>query len=349
MEPDIIEAMDPNDRARYLRQIIFAPLGEAGQEKLIASRVLIVGCGATGSTIANTLARAGVGHLKIADRDYVELSNLQRQVLYDEADVAAGLPKAVAAANKLRQINSSIAVEPVVADINAENIEDLLADMNLVLDGTDNFQTRYLINDACVKHNLPWIYGGAVGSYGATMTILPRVTACFRCVHRHSPPPGSLATCDTAGVVGPIVTAIGSIVSAEAIKLLSRSGALNQGMTYIDLWENVFESFRVDRHPECPTCVQGRYEFLDGIMSGTMTAFLCGRNAVQVRGGRGRMNLGELAERLSRVGPVTRNEYLVQFSVESYQMTIFADARAIVQGTDDETVAKNLYAKYVGM
>jgi molybdopterin/thiamine biosynthesis adenylyltransferase len=346
----IIKTVDANDRARYLRQTIFAPLGEAGQEKLLAARVLILGCGATGSTIANTLARAGVGHLKIADRDFIELNNLQRQLLFDEADIAAGLPKAVAAARSLSKINSSITVEPIVADVNAENIEDLMADADLLLDGTDNFETRYLINDACVKHNRPWIYGGAVGSYGATMTIIPRVTACFRCVHRHTPPPGTLATCDTAGVIAPIVTVIASIVSAEAIKLLSGSGTRNQGMIHIDLWENTFETFQVARHPDCPTCVHEEYDFLEGAGSGVMTAFLCGRNAVQVRAGRGHsLNLRELAGRLSKVGPAMFNEYLVHFSIDNYRMTIFPDARAIVQGTDDETVAKNLYAKYVGM
>lgn len=342
--------MDQNDRSRYLRQIIFAPLGEAGQEKLIASRVLILGCGATGSTIAGTLARAGVGHLTIADRDFVELSNLQRQVLFDEADVAAGLPKAIAAANKLRKINSSITVEPVVADVNADNVEDLIAGMDLVLDGTDNFDTRYLINDACVKHNLPWIYGGAVGSYGATMTIIPRQTACFRCVHRQPPPPGVLATCDTAGVLAPIVSVIGGIVSAEAIKLLTGSGVRNPGMIHVDVWENVFDTFQVARYLDCPTCVHEEYEFLEGAGSGIMTASLCGRNAVQVRAGRGHsLNLGELAARLSQIGPATANDFTVRFSIGGYQMTVFADARAIVQGTDDETVAKNLYAKYVGM
>jgi molybdopterin/thiamine biosynthesis adenylyltransferase len=342
--------MDASDRARYLRQIIFAPLGEVGQEKLLASRVLILGCGATGSTIANTLVRAGIGYIKIADRDFVELNNLQRQVLFEEADAAEGLPKAVAAARRLSKINSSITVEPVVADVNPENIEELMEGIDLVLDGTDNFETRYLINDACVKHNLPWIYGGAVGSYGATMTIVPRLTACFRCLYRQAPPPGVLATCDTTGVIAPIVVVIASIVAAEAIKLLSGSGIRNPGMIHIDLWENAFETFQIARHPDCPTCVGEKYEFLEGSGSGVMSTFLCGRNAVQVRAARGHsINLAELAGRVSQIAPVKFNEYLVRFSVGGYQMSIFADARAIVQGTDDETVAKNLYAKYVGM
>lgn len=346
----IIPFMHPKDRARYLRQIIFAPVGEAGQDKLLASRVLVLGCGATGSMLANTLARAGIGHLKIADRDFVELNNLQRQVLFDEEDVSGKVPKAVAAARRLSEINSSIKVEPVVADVNDENIEDLVAGVDLVLDGTDNFETRYLINDACVKHNCPWIYTGAVGSYGSTMTIIPRVTACFRCVHRQAPPPGTLATCDTAGVIAPIVAAIASIAAAEAIKLLTGAGTRNPGMIHIDLWENSFETFKVARNPECPTCVQEEYEFLEGPSSAVMAATLCGRNAVQVRAGRGRsLDLAELAARLDQIGHVALNEYLLRFAVDGYEITIFPDARAIVQGTDDETVAKNLYAKYVGM
>lgn len=206
--------MNTQDRARYLRQIIFSPLGAEGQEKLLAARVLIVGCGATGSVSANNLARAGVGTLKIADRDFIELNNLQRQILFDEDDIAAGLPKAVAAARKLARINSSIQILPYVTDVDAENIEELIEDVDLVLDGTDNFETRYLINDACVKHDKPWIYSGAVGSYGSSMTILPHRSACFRCVFANAPPPGTLPTCDTAGVIGPIVNLIGSLSSA---------------------------------------------------------------------------------------------------------------------------------------
>ncbi len=342
--------MNSNEQARYLRQTIFAPLGVEGQEKLLAARVLVVGCGATGSVIANTLTRAGVGSLTIADRDFIELNNLQRQILYDEEDIANGLPKAVAAANKLRKINSSISITPLVADINAENIEDLARDVDLVLDGTDNFETRYLVNDACVKLGRPWIYGGAVGSYGASMTIIPHETACFRCVFTNAPAPGTLATCDTAGIIAPAVTVIGSIVSAEAIKLLSKRGPRNPGLLHVDLWENTFESFNVTRRPDCPTCGEGEYEFLEEAQGGTVTAHLCGRNAVQVRAGHGQaINLAALTERLNQVGKATLNEYLVQFVVDPYQMTIFGDGRAIIKGTEDETVAKSLYSKYVGM
>lgn len=339
--------MKPDDRARYARQIIFAPIGEAGQEKLLAARVLIVGCGATGSVIASTLARAGVGFLKIADRDFVELNNLQRQVLYDEDDVSAHTPKAIAAAQKLARINSSIRVSACVTDVNAENIEDLIADVDLVLDGTDNFQTRYLVNDACVKHNRPWIYGGAVSSVGATMTILPRVSACFRCVFTHAPPPGTLPTCDTAGVIAPIVNLVGSLVSAEAIKYLTASGEPNRGLINLDVWENTFDTFQVARRADCPCCVQDQFDFLDD--AGDDTAFLCGRNAIQVRPAKkSALDLAHLAERLAPLGRVTQNDYLVQFTLADFDMTIFPDARAIIQGTDDASIARSLYAKYIG-
>ncbi len=337
----------PQEKARYLRQIIFAPIGEAGQEKLLAARVLVVGCGATGSVIASTLARAGVGHLEIADRDFVEWNNLQRQVLYEEGDVVARTPKAVAAAAKLGQINSSIRIVPHVTDVNAENIEDLIANVDLVLDGTDNFETRYVVNDACVKHKKPWIYGGAVSSYGASMTIVPGVSACFRCVFLNAPPPGTLPTCDTAGVIGPIVNVVGSLVSAEAIKFLTGAGTRNTGLINIDLWENTFDSFEVERRADCPCCVERQFEFLEDADDGA--AFLCGQDAVQVRPPkRARLDLGQLAERLALLGPVTQNDYLVQFVVDGYDVTVFPDARAIIKGTDDAGVARGIYAKYVG-
>ncbi len=340
--------MNSNDRARYLRQIIFAPIGAAGQAKLVAARVLIVGCGATGSVVASTLARAGVGTIKIADRDFVELNNLQRQVLFDEADVAARAPKAIAAAQKLARINSAIQIVPCVADVNAENIEELIADVDLVLDGTDNFETRYLINDACVKHNKVWIYGGAVSSYGATMTIVPNDSACFRCVFMHAPPPGTLPTCDTAGVIAPIVNVVGSLVSAEAIKFIVGSGQRNRGLVNIDLWENTFDTLQVERRADCPCCVKHQFDYLDDASDGA--AFLCGRNAIQIRPSKkSALDLGTLAARLAPLGRVTQNEYLVQFTLDEFDVTIFSDARAIIQGTEDVSVARSVYAKYVGV
>lgn len=339
--------MNPNDR--YIRQTIFAPLGAPGQARLLASRVVIIGCGANGTVMANTLARAGVGSLVIVDRDFVELNNLQRQVLFDEDDVARGTPKAIAAAEKLRRVNSSIKIESVVADVNAENVEDLIAGATLVMDGTDNFETRFLINDACVKHNVPWVYAGAVASYGMTMTIVPRETACLRCVFQREPAPGTLPTCDTAGVLGPIVNVMASIACAEAIKFIVGAGKRNAGLINVDLWENSFDSFAIARNPNCICCAQNQYEYLEGERSGTMTASLCGRNAVQVNPGRGHaLDLTRLAAQLQGVGRVTVNEYLVKFEIDNYELTIFPDARAIIKGTDDATVARSVYARYVG-
>lgn len=340
--------MNTPDQARYLRQMIFAPLGAEGQAKLLAARVLIVGCGATGSVIANNLARAGVGTLKIADRDFIELNNLQRQILFDEDDIAAGLPKAVAAARKLARINSSIQILPYVTDVDAENMEDLIADVDLVLDGTDNFETRYLINDACVKHDKPWIYSGGVSSYGSSMTILPHHSACFRCVFANAPPPGTLPTCDTAGVIGPIVNLIGSFSSAEAMKLLSGSGVRNEGLIHIDLWENTFDAFHIGRRADCLCCVKHQFDYLEEEERGE-TVFLCGHNAIQIRPAhKYDLNLSELGERLSAVGELTANEYLLRFGIDSYELTIFPDGRTIVKGTEDENVARSLYARYVG-
>ena len=341
--------MNEHQRERYSRQTIFAPLGVAGQERLLSARVVIVGCGANGSVMASTLARAGVGALVLVDRDFVELKNLQRQILFDEDDVARGTPKAIAAAEKLRHANSSIQIEGIVTDVNAENIEDLIAGATLVMDGTDNFETRLLLNDACVKHAIPWIYAGAVASYGMTMTIVPRETACLRCVFARAPAPGTLPTCDTAGIIPPIVNVIASIASAEAIKFIAGAGTRNAGIINVDLWDNSFESFAVARRDDCPTCAQGKFEFLDGERSGTMTAFLCGRNAMQVNPGRGHtLNLAALAERLDAVGKVSLNEYLLRLEIGDYEITIFPDARAIIKGTDDAAVARGIYAKYIG-
>ena len=341
--------MIPAERERYLRQVIFSPLGAAGQDHLLAARVVLIGCGANGTVMANTLARAGVGELVIVDRDFVELNNLQRQVLFDEEDVRRGTPKAIAAAEKLKRVNSSVRIDGVVADVNAENIEELIDGATLVMDGTDNFQTRFLINDACVKHNLPWVYAGAVASYGMTMTIVPHETACLRCLFNREPPPGTLPTCDTAGVIGPIVNVMASIASAEAIKFIVGAGTRNAGLINIDLWENTFDSFAVARRDDCIACGQDQFEYLQGERGGTMTAFLCGRDAIQVNPGRGHtLDLTALAARLQGVGQVSVNEYLVKLSIDSYELTIFPDARTIVKGTDDATVARSVYAKYVG-
>jgi adenylyltransferase/sulfurtransferase len=346
-----VNSSSPSDFARYARQMRFAAIGEQGQRRLTAARALLCGCGALGSTIANMLVRAGVGCLRIVDRDFVELSNLQRQVLFDEADVAGGLPKAIAAAEKLHGINASATVEPCVADINPTNIESLCDAVDLVIDGTDNFETRFLMNDACVKLGLPWVYGGCIGAEGQTMTILPGKTACLRCLMPECPPPGSTPTCDTAGILAPIVGVIASIEAAEALKILSGNpDAVSRNLTTVDLWQNSIRHIDVRslrNQVDCPTCKRGEFAWLSGGL-GSRTAVLCGRNAVQLSHPHTCISLDDLAEKLQGVGELVRNQFLVRLKVEGYELTIFPDARAIVSGTDDITTARAVYAKYIG-
>jgi molybdopterin-synthase adenylyltransferase len=334
---------------RYARQTLFAPIGKAGQETLGGASVAIIGCGALGTGLANHLCRAGVGHLVIADRDYIELNNLQRQILFDEEDIAQHLPKAVAAVNRLRRVNSETRLDAVVEDINADGIEALVKEVDLVLDATDNFETRYLLNDACIKHQRPWIYSGVVASYGVTMNILPGETPCLRCVFPEIPQPGTSATCDTVGVLNGIVAAITGVAATEALKILLKSEKISREMFWMDVWENTSERVELPRQPECPTCGQHTYEFLE-TLSGSHSTSLCGRNAVQVRAGRrgDRIDLAALAERLRPVGQVAQNTFLLRFLVDDYELTIFPDARAIIKGTDDEQVARSLYARYIG-
>jgi molybdopterin/thiamine biosynthesis adenylyltransferase len=336
---------------RYARQTLFAGIGRAGQQRLGAARALIVGCGAMGSTLANNLARAGVGSLRIVDRDYVEGNNLQRQVLYEEQDVRRGIPKAAAAAERLRRVNSQIIIEPLITDVTADNVEALLDGMDLVLDGTDNFETRYLLNDACLKAGIPWIYNGVIAAYGVTLTVLPGDTACLRCVFPERPLPGTTPTCDTAGILNGIVGVIGGLAATEALKLLIGSDRLVRGMTWVDLWQNTFDRIELPRQPECPACGRAEYEYLDATLDENGTS-LCGRNAVQVRpprGATGSIDLAALEVRLRAVGDVASNGYLLRLRVDGYEVTIFPDARAIIKGTDDTAVARGVYSKYVGM
>jgi len=329
----------------------FPPLGEEGQRRLASARVLICGCGALGSVIANTLVRAGVGAVRIVDRDFVELSNLARQVLFDEADAAAGLPKAVAAAEKLRGINSSVEIEPIVADVNHTNIERFCEGVDVILDGTDNFETRFLINDAAVKNGLPWIYGGCVGAEGQTMTIIPGQTPCLRCLMESCPPPGSTPTCDTAGILGPIVGAIASIEAMEAIKILSGNrDAVSRQLTVVDLWQNRIKQVDVSRlrdQVDCPACKRGEFPWLAG-REGSRTAVLCGRNAVQLSHPGMSISLADLAQHLAGIGSITLNQYLLRLQVSPYELTIFPDGRAIISGTNDIHTARIVYAKYIG-
>ncbi|MGH2478483.1 MAG: ThiF family adenylyltransferase [Ktedonobacteraceae bacterium] len=334
---------------RYSRQTLFTPIGKTGQALLGEASVAILGCGALGTGLANHLCRAGVGRLLIADRDYIELNNLQRQILFDEEDIAHHLPKAVAAVQRLHKVNSEVQLEPLVEDINAESIEALVREVDLVLDATDNFETRYLLNDACIKHQRPWIYSGVIASYGVTMNILPGETPCLRCIFPEMPLPGTSATCDTAGVLNGIVSAITGVAATEALKILLKSEKVSQEMFWMDLWENTSERIGLPRDPQCPACGQHTYEFLE-TLSGTRSTSLCGRNAVQVRAGKrgDRIDLAQLAERLRPIGQVAHNEFLLRFSIDGYELTVFPDARAIIKGTDDEQVARSLYARYIG-
>ena len=345
--------IEPN-LARYARQIIYPPIGEAGQQRLLDAHVTIIGVGATGSVLANHLVRAGVGHLRLVDRDFVELNNLQRQLLYDEDDIAQMLPKAVAAARKLRRINSTIEIDHLVADVNPDNILQLIQDADVVLDGTDNFATRYLINDACVKLGKPWVYCGVLASYGMTHTVRPGVTACLRCIMGEMPAPGTVQTCDTAGIIGSIVALMGSIAAAEALKLLVGNGTLNDGMIHIDLWDGSFDSFDLGGpRPDCPSCGQRQFDFLN-LEAGTRLTSLCGRDAVQVNvvGARADvLSLGDLAWRLEAAGAtdIRQGDFLLRAIVDGHEITLFSDGRAIIKGTQDEAEAATLYARYIGV
>jgi adenylyltransferase/sulfurtransferase len=330
----------------------FYGIGEAGQQKLLASRVTLAGCGALGTVLANVLARAGVGFLRIIDRDFVEASNLQRQVLFDEGDVADHMPKAEAAARKLRAINSGITIEPVVADISRTNVEALCADASLILDGTDNFEVRYLINDVAVKLGKPWVYGGCVGSHGSVLPILPGQTPCLRCVFEAAPAPGEVGTCETAGVLSPIVNIVASIQATEALKILTGNlDALQRELLYLDVWENVHRKVKVAGllgKVDCPCCQRRQFEWLEGA-HGSQTTALCGRNAVQVSHRRpAAIDFAEMARQLEPMGKVQYNRFLLRFDVDEYELTVFPDGRAIIKGTSDEERARSLYARYVG-
>ncbi len=334
--------------SRYSRQELFAGIGPQGQQRIRQSRVLVVGCGALGSMLAETMVRAGVGSLTVVDRDYLEESNLQRQSLFDEEDVARGLPKAVAAEARLRRINSEVVVRGVVADLSPENVDELVKGVSLVLDGTDNFETRFLVNDVCVREGIPWVYGACVGSYGLALLVRPRVSPCLRCILEEMPAPGSGPTCDTAGVVAPIVLVVAGLQAAEALKLLAgRTEALLPGVVTVDLWQRTFDVMDLHgRAPWCPACAEGRYDYL---APGSSSAVLCGRDAVQIRAAPGaQMDLAALATRLRAVGEVKANEYLVRFAAEGTEMVVFADGRAVVKGVTDAAQARSIYARYVG-
>ena len=339
---------------RYSRQMRFHGVGEAGQKKLLETRVTLCGCGALGTVLANVLVRAGFGFVRIIDRDFIETHNLQRQVLFDEDDVAAGIPKAEAAARKLCRINSEISIESIVTDIDHTNILDFVRDVDIVLDGTDNFEVRYLVNDAAIQLNKPWVYGGAIGSVGQTMTIIPGQTPCLRCVVETSPPPGMAATCETAGVLSPTINVIASLQATEAIKIATgHLEAINRELVYIDVWDNEFRRFKISKlkdKVDCPCCKQRNFEWLEGKM-GAHTTSLCGRNAVQVaHRTASQLNFETLAEVLQPAaqGTVNYNKFMLRFSADGHEFTVFPDGRAIIKGTSDIDRAKTLYAKFIG-
>jgi len=309
-----------------------------------------VGCGALGAAHAEMLARAGVGNLRIVDRDFVEFTNLQRQTLFKESDAAERLPKAIAAKTRIAEINSEIDVEAIVADINSSNVERLIDGADLVIDGTDNFQVRYLVNDACVKRRITWIYGAAVSSYGTTMTIVPGETPCLRCIFDEMPDAGSSPTCDTAGVIMPIIATVAATQVSEALKILvGDTESLHRSLMQFDVWANDRQRIKLDKpNAECKCCGQHIYEFLDADAQ-EFAAVLCGRNAVQIAPPRPtEIDLEQLAGKLTSMAELKQNEYLVRFTSDGNEMTVFRDGRAIIKGTDDIAAARSLYARFIG-
>ena len=332
---------------RYSRQILFAGIGAEGQQRLAQARAAIVGCGATGSALASLLARAGAGYLRIVDRDYVEPSNLQRQGLFDEPDAAEALPKAIAAARKIAAFNSEITVEPHVSDLTPDNAEDLLANVDLILDGTDNFETRYLINDYAVQRTVPWIYTAAVGSYGVAMNILPGETACLSCIFPDSPQ-GIVETCDTSGILNTAVNYVASLSATEALKIfVGARNQLRRTLLSVDVWTNDHSEIQVGKpRPGCRAC--GKRDFVHLAGEGRPPITLCGRNSVQIHERHRPVNFDEIETRLRPHGDVRHNPFALRFFHPPYEITVFPDGRAIIKGTTDTGVARSLYARFIG-
>jgi adenylyltransferase/sulfurtransferase len=334
------------DNERYSRQILFPGIGEGGQARIQKAAVAIVGCGALGSFQAEALARAGVGRLRLIDRDYVDYTNLQRQWLYDETDARNESPKAIAAARRLQQINRHVLTEPLVTDLSPSNAEELIAQSDLILDGTDNLETRYLLNDLSVKLNIPWIYGAAVGSYGVVMPVVPERGPCFTCVYPE-PPAGVQPACDVNGVLAPITAAVASLQVAAALRLLVGSEPFSCRIQTLDVWTGAFRQVSAGaRDPSCRVCGARQFDFLDARRR--VPVSLCGRNAVQLHEHTRSLDLHELAVKLRPLGDVRVNEFALRLSLEKYQLTFFPDGRAIVKGTTDIGVARGVYARLIG-
>ena len=332
---------------RYSRQILFTEIGREGQRKLSQARVVIVGCGATGSVLSSLLARSGVGTLRILDRDYVEPSNLQRQSLFDENDARESLPKAIAAARQIARFNSQIVVEPRVADLIPQNVDSLLAPADLILDGTDNFETRYLINDYALKNSVPWIYAAAVGSYAVTMNVLPGETACLACIFPESPR-GTVETCETAGILNSAVNLVASIAATEAMKLLvGARSKMRRTLLSWDVWSNEqAEVAAAAPRAGCRVC--GEREFIHLAGEGRPHITLCGRNSVQIHERERPVDFAEISARLQPHGDVRHNSFVLKFWREPYEITLFPDGRAIIKGTTDTAIARSLYARFIG-
>jgi len=334
---------------RYSRQTLLAELGREGQERLLQATLLIVGCGALGSHLANLAARAGIGRIRLADRDVVELSNLHRQVLFDERDAADSVPKAIAAARRLERVNRDVELEPHVVDVAPDNVASLAEGVDVVLDGTDNLETRYLLNDVCLELSVPWVYAGVVGTRGVTLTVRPGAGPCLRCLFPEPPPAGTLPTCDTVGVLGTAPALLASLQVTEAIKLLVDPERVGAQLLQIDLWRRSFRAVDVQRDASCPACAHGRRDFLLAEVT-SWTTTLCGRNAVQVSPpSDAAIDLERLAARLARGGTVRRDGYLLRFDVDGRELMVFPDGRAIVLSTTDESEARALYCRYLGM
>ncbi|HNX22520.1 MAG TPA: ThiF family adenylyltransferase [Spirochaetota bacterium] len=342
--------MKNNEIDRYYKQTLLPQIGADGQEMLGGSTVVIAGCGALGTSLANTMVRSGVGNVVIIDRDYIDYDNLPRQILFDEEDIRKGLPKSVAAAEKLRLVNSSVNITPVVADLTSSNIEELIKGADLILDGTDNFETRFLINEASDKMKIPWVYAGVVSTYGMVYATLPGETPCFNCFINNIPAPGSFPTCATTGVLNTAVNMVTSIEATEGLKILTgRKSAISEKLIYVDVWHGLFKHFVIKKgETPCRICDEHKYEFLK-TGKGVKAVSLCGHNSVQVTpSSEIGISFEELASRLRSSGEVKFNNYMMKFIIPQYEFTIFPDGRTIIKGVMDESAGKSLYAKYIG-
>ncbi|UCF49026.1 MAG: ThiF family adenylyltransferase [Thermoplasmatales archaeon] len=336
--------MPVNDR--YNRQILLKNIQEKGQKKLNESKVTIIGCGALGTTIANNLVRAGIGNIQVVDRDIIELNNLQRQNLFDEDDI--GFSKAEVIAEKLRKINSEVRIKPIADDVYYKNIENIIKNMDVILDGTDNMLIRFLINDACVKHKIPWIYGGAIESYGISMNIIPNKTPCLRCIIQDIPEAGSLPTCDTVGVLNTIPAIIGSIQSTEALKILLKKD-INEGLLSYDVWSHSFNNINIKKRNDCECCGKHNFEFLNAKKRETMIS-LCGKGAIQITPvNEVKISFEDLGKKLQKLGKVDYHKLVLRLKIPGYELNIFKNGRTIIIGTNDKKIAKSLYSKYIGL